>query len=81
MCHLHARKMNKPYVKDVADAICSTKIRIYSMLVASFPTAPGTQNFLKAIQRLMFAGWDYLNSHDISQLAQAEELFHQTSVV
>ncbi|MGI6077291.1 MAG: ABC transporter substrate-binding protein [Fastidiosipilaceae bacterium] len=76
-------KMNKPYVKDVADAICSTKIADIFNVGGKFPaTAPGTQNFLKADQRLMFAGWDYLNSHDIeAELAQAEELFHQTSVV
>ena len=73
--------MNKPYVKDVADAICSTKIAdIFSWWQVS-ATAPGTQNS-QGRPAPDVAGWDYLNSHDIeAELAQAEELFHQTSVV
>ena len=72
-------KMNKPHVRAITDQLAGKAIGEIFSLSGKFPsTAVGVDNQLSADQRLLFAGWDYLNRVDVeAELARSEALFKE----
>lgn len=68
-------------VKKITDYLCSAEVAELFSHSGKFPaTRPGTDNHLTEDQKMLFPGWDFLNSVDVEEvLERSDRIFRENS--